>query len=80
MDRSWDPLSLVHLGRSEVLGVGMCLQWIDWDPNKAIDIREGSICRGGRLEIFYLNHFMIPYSSALHTYYAYIIYVRVNVL
>ena len=35
------------------LGVGIFLQWIGWDPNKAIDIGEWSICGGCRLMRFY---------------------------
>ena len=32
---------------------------IVWDPNKAIDLGEGSICGGGRIERFYCIYIYI---------------------
>ena len=39
--------------REVVCLVRLCLQWISWDPNKAIDIEGWSICGCGRIERFY---------------------------
>ena len=36
----------------EVIGLGSWNMLIGWDPNKAIDIGEWSICGGGRLKRF----------------------------
>ena len=36
----------------EVVGLVFIVRKIVWDPNKAIDIGEWSICGGGRLERF----------------------------
>ena len=41
---SWNNVIVVFIAWASV-----------WDPNKAIDIAERSICRGGRFERFYFT-------------------------
>ena len=44
---------MVYFGRWSTWEVRISLQWIVWDSNKAIDIREWPICGSGRLVEFY---------------------------
>ena len=44
---------MVDIGRWSLQWVRICLQWIGWDQNKATNIGERWICRGGPLERLY---------------------------
>ena len=52
IDRSWDGLYL-NGPFSDMVGYGILniitMVWYGWDPNEGIDLREWSVCGGGRL-------------------------------